>query len=162
MPKAKQIFVRQILPHQRLIRSLCVVYFSEEEDRKDAFQDVLLQLWKSYGTFRGESSLVTWIYRVALRTLMNKARRQSQMRTCSYRPEYDIINPSDQEDAEIIRSALNQLSPQDKALVLLYLEGYRYREIADLLHLTPTNVSTRLNRIKQKLKVIITQESSWN
>lgn len=162
MPNAKQTFVRQIFPHQGLVRSLCAVYFSDEEDQKDAFQDVLLQLWKSYGTFRGESSMTTWIYRVALRTLMNKARRQSRMPTCSYRPEYELVNPSDQESAEIIRFALNQLSPPDKALVLLYLEGYQYREIAEMLSLSATNVSTRINRIKQKLKRIITQELAWN
>lgn len=162
MPNAKQTFIRQIFPHQGLVRSLCAVYFSDEEDQKDAFQDVLLQLWKSYGTFRGESSMVTWVYRVALRTLINKARRQSRMPTCSYRPEYELVNPSDQESTEIIRFALNQLSPPDKALVLLYLEGYRYQEIAEMLNISATNVSTRLNRIKQKLRRIITQELAWN
>ncbi len=162
MSTAKRAFVRQIFPHQGLIRSLCAVYLSDQEDQKDAFQDVLLQLWKSYGTFRGESSLVTWVYKIALRTLMHKARRQSRMPTCPYRPEYEVINPSEQESAEIIHFALNRLSPSDKALVLLYLEGYRYQEIAEMLNLSATNVSTRLNRIKQKLKVIITQEASWN
>ena len=162
MSNAKQTFVRQIFPHQGLIRSLCVVYFTDEEDRKDAFQDVLLQLWKSYDTFRGESSLVTWVYKIALRTLMNKARQHSRMPTCPYHPEHEFSNPLDQESAEIIHFALNRLSPPDKALVLLYLEGYRYQEIAELLGISATNVSTRLNRIKQKLKVIITQEASWN
>ncbi len=162
MPNAKQAFVRQIFPHQGLVRRLCAVYFSDEEDQKDAFQDVLLQLWKSYGTFRGESSPVTWIYKVALRTLMHKARHQSRMPTCSYRPEYELVNPSDQDSAEIIRFALNHLSSSDKALVLLYLEGYQYREIAKMLDISGTNVSTRLNRIKRKLKRIITQELSWN
>ena len=57
---------------------------------------------------------------------------------------------------------MSRLSPSDKALVLLYLEGYRYQEIAELLSISATNVSTRLNRIKQKMKVIITQEASWN
>ena len=162
MPTAKQTFVRQIFPHQGLIRSLCVVYFTDEEDQKDAFQDVLLQLWKSHKTFRGESSLVTWVYRVALRTLLHKARRQSRMPTCPYHPEHEVVNPAAQESAEIIRFALNHLSPSDKALVVLHLEGYRYQEMAEMLSLSPTNVSTRLNRIKQKLKVIITQELSWN
>lgn len=62
----------------------------------------------------------------------------------------------------MVRFALGQLSPSDKALVLLYLEGYRYQEIAEILSTSATNVSTRLSRIKQKLKVIITQEASWN
>ena len=84
------------------------------------------------------------------------------MLTCAYHPEHEIISPSEQESAEVVRYALSRLSPSDKALVLLYLEGYRYQEIAELLSISATNVSTRLNRIKQKMKVIITQEALWN
>ena len=156
----KQAFIQLIHPHQRLIRSLCAAYFSGEEDQKDAFQDVLLQLWKSHPSFRGQSSLATWIYKVALRTLLDKAKHQHRMPTCPYRPEYELVDPTARESAEIIHFALNQLDPPDKALVVLHLEGYRYQEIAELSNLTTTNVSTRLNRIRQKLKRILTRELS--
>ena len=162
MPNAKQAFIQRILPHQGLIRSLCAAYFPHKEDRKDAFQDVLLQLWKSHTTFKGQSSFVTWVYKVTLHTLLDKAKRQHRMPTCAYRPEYEWVDPSNQESTELIHFALNQLEPSDKALVLLYLEGYRYQEIAELLNLTTTNVSTRLSRVRQKLKSILTQELSWN
>ncbi|MGB3849093.1 MAG: sigma-70 family RNA polymerase sigma factor [Tunicatimonas sp.] len=161
MPHAKKAFIQEIFPHQGLIRSLCAVYFSDREDQKDAFQDVLLQLWKSYGTFRGESSLTTWVYRVALRTLVKKAQK-SRVITCSYRPENELVSPPTQESAEVIRFALSRLSPSDKALVLLHLEGYRHQEIAEVLSTSATNVSTRMNRIKRKMKSIITQEALWN
>ena len=162
MPDSKQAFVQRIYPHQGLIRSLCAAYFPGEEDRKDAFQDVLLQLWKSHATFRGQSSLATWIYKVALHTVLDKAKYQRRMPTCTYRPEYEWVDPSSQESAEIVHFALNQLDPSDKALVVLYLEGFHYQEIAELSNLTATNVSTRLNRIRQKLKQILTRELSWN
>ncbi len=158
MPDTKQAFVQRIHPHQGLIRSLCAAYFPVEEDRKDAFQDVLLQLWKSHATFREQSSFATWIYKVALHTLLDKVKRQRRMPTCAYRPEYEWVDPSVQESTELIHFALDRLAPADKALVALYLEGYRYQEIAELSDLTTTNVSTRLNRIRRKLKAILTRE----
>lgn len=161
MNQRKQTFVRHLAPHQGLIRSLCAAYFPYEEDRADAFQEVLLQLWKSYPTFRGESAFVTWLYKVTLRTLMGLGQRH-RLPTAPYQSAHEPAAAVPSESTEIIHFALSQLNPADKALVLLYLEGYRYREIAELLELTPTNVSTRFSRIKQKLRTIITQELSWN
>ena len=158
MSNDKRAFVQRIHSHQRLIRSLCAAYFSCEEDQKDAFQDVVLQLWKSYTSFREQSSFATWVYKVTLHTLLDKAKRQGRMPTCPYRSEYEWSDPTAQESTEIIHFALNQLAPSDKALIVLYLEGFRYQEIAELSDLTPTNVSTRLSRIKQKLKRILTHE----
>ena len=77
-------------------------------------------------------------------------------------PKDDWEAPAPHDSAELIHFALDRLSPPDKALVVLYLEGYSYQEIAALSDLTLTNVSTRLNRIRQKLKVILTRELSWN
>ena len=161
MSSAKQDFIRQFAPHQGLVRSLCAAYFSQREDQQDAFQDVLLQLWKAYPSFRGESAFVTWVYRIALRTLVNQAQRSRRRPTCPYRSEYERSEASF-EEAEVLYFALDQLSSSDKALVLLHLEGYRYQEIAELLELSATNVSTRFSRIKQKLRKIIMKESSWS
>ena len=158
----KQSFVRSLTPHQGLIRSLCAAYFPDEEDRADAFQEVLLQLWRSYPTFRGESSFVTWLYRIALRTLIRLAKRQRRDPAGPYPVAYEPVVTPPSDSQEIIHSALGYLTPPDKALVLLYLEGYRTPEIAEVLDLTPTNVSTRFGRIKQKLRAIISHELSWN
>lgn len=162
MPDTKHAFIQRIHPHQGLIRSLCAAYFPCEEDRKDAFQDVLLQLWKSHTTFRGQSSFATWVYKVALHTLLDTVKHQRRMPTCTYRPEYEWVDPSVRESTELIHFALDRLDPADRALVVLYLEGYRYQEIAELSDLTPTNVSIRLSRIRQKLRVILTRELLWN
>ncbi len=160
MSKRKKNFVRRISPHQGLIRSLCAAYFRAEADREDAFQEVLLQLWQSYPTFRGDSSLSTWAYRITIRTLIRLAKRSQQLATCEYIPAYELASGADTACEEVIHLALEYLEPDDKALVLLHLEGHRYREIAALLDLSPTNVSTRLSRIKQKLKTIITEQLS--
>ena len=160
MPNAKQAFVQRIHPHQRLIRSLCAAYFSCQEDREDAFQDVLLQLWKSHASFRNRSSFATWVYKVATNTLIDKAKRQRRMPTCLYEPKHAPIASSTPEHVELVQYALHQLPPADRALIALYLEGFRYQEIAKLSDLTTTNVSTRLNRIRKKLKQILTHELS--
>ena len=162
MPNAKQQFVQRLHPLQGLIRRLCAAYFPYEEDRKDTFQDILLQLWKSYHSFRGQSSFATWAYRVALNTILDKVEQQRRMPVHALRPEDDWVAPGHSESVELIHFALGRLTPPEKALVVLYLEGYSYQEIAELSDLTLTNVSTRLNRIRQKLKAILTRELSWN
>ena len=113
MPDTKQAFIQRIHPHQGLIRSLCAAYFPCKQDQEDAFQDVLLQLWKSYATFRGKSSFATWLYQVAVRTLLNKAKRQRRMPMCAYQAEYEWIDPSVQESTELVHFALSRLDPAD-------------------------------------------------
>ena len=161
MPDLKQAFVRRIFPHQGLIRSLCCVYFPQREDQEDAFQDVLLQLWKAYPTFREESSLATWVYKVALNTLLNKVKKARRVPIHADLKEFKHGYTEENESVALVQFALNQLSPSDRALMVLYLEGYQYREIAAIRALTPTNVSTRLSRIKHQLKKIVTRELSW-
>ncbi|MEM8964877.1 MAG: sigma-70 family RNA polymerase sigma factor [Bacteroidota bacterium] len=147
-------FLDQLHQHQGLIHSLCRSYFVNTEDREDAFQEIVLQLWKSYPSFRGDSAVSTWMYRVALQTIFNLL-RQYQF-TFATLPEQ--LSGSDAKDTETIRIALSVLDPEDRALLILYLEGYQYREIAEINLMTVTNVSTRLNRIRQKLRSLFQSE----
>jgi RNA polymerase sigma-70 factor, ECF subfamily len=70
----KQDFILVINGNQGIVRSLCKAYYTSYEDQRDAYQDIILQLWKSFDTFRGESQLSTWIYRVSLNTLLTSQR----------------------------------------------------------------------------------------
>ncbi|MGB3589293.1 MAG: sigma-70 family RNA polymerase sigma factor [Tunicatimonas sp.] len=147
-------FLQQLHQHQGLIHSLCRSYFANTEDREDAFQEIVLQLWKSYPSFRGDSAISTWMYRVALQTIFNLL-RQHQF-TFATLPEQ--LSEHNSKDTETIRIALSVLNPKDRALLILYLEGYQYREIAEINLTTVTNVSTRLNRIRQKLRSLFQSE----
>lgn len=147
-------FIKQLHQHQGLIHNLCRSYFVNPEDREDAFQEIVLQLWKSYPSFRGDSATGTWMYRVALQTIFNLLRQRKL--TFATLPEQ--LSEDDSKDTETIRVALSVLSPEDRALLILYLEGYPYREIADINLMTVTNVSTRLNRIRQKLRSLFQSE----
>ena len=151
----KRNFIRIVESNQGIIKSLCNAYYTRHEDRKDVFQDIVLQLWKSFETFRGESEISTWIYRVSLNTILAKVRKEkrtinAESISCS---ELILSNAMADDDTELLNIVLQSLKELDKAIVILYLEGYKNKEISQILNLTPTNISTRLNRVKAELKV---------
>lgn len=155
---AKKEFIQLIQEYQRLINSLCTIYFRAEEDRKDCRQDIVLQLWRAYPNFRQESKISTWIYQVALHTIL--AKNKKEKRRVPTEPFSDAnvsmgADPAFADDAmQQLQQAINLLAAIDKAIVILYLEGYSHREIAGILHLTETNISTRFSRVKGQLQRI--------
>jgi len=150
----KQNFIRIIKGNQGIVRSLCKAYYIKYEDQRDAYQDIILQLWKSFDTFRGESALSTWIYRVSLNTLLTKVRKERKKIITEPLLISDLITSRAMvdDDRELLSVVIQSLKDVDKAIVILYLEGYKNKEISQALDITPTNVSTRLNRVKTELK----------
>jgi len=150
----KQNFIRIINSNQGIVKSLCKAYYASYEDQRDAYQDIILQLWKSFATFRGESELSTWIYRVSLNTLLTKVRKEKNKIIIEPLLISDLITPTAMadDDRELLSMVIQSLKNVDKAIVILYLEGYKNKEIAQILDLTLTNVSTRLHRVKTELK----------
>ena len=124
------------------------------EDQKDVFQDIILQLWKSFETFRGESEISTWIYRVSLNTVLAKVRKEKKKITTESigTSELSISIAMADGDIELLNIVTQSLKDLDKAIVILCLEGYKNKEISQILNLTRTNVSTRLNRVRAELK----------
>jgi RNA polymerase sigma-70 factor, ECF subfamily len=150
----KQNFIRIINGHQGIVKSLCKAYYASYEDQKDAFQDIVLQLWKSLDTFRGESELSTWIYGVSLNTLLAKVRKEKNKIIAEplFISDQHAPMAMADDDHELLHIVIQSLKDVDKAIVILYLEGYKNKEISQMLDVTPTNVSTRLNRVKTELK----------
>ena len=155
MELKKQNFIQIVNGNRGIIRSLCKIYFRSNEDQKDAFQDVILQLWKSFDTFRGESEISTWIYRVGFNTILTKIRRDKKSVASESidTPHFYISDSKADDNVELLSIIIQSLKDIDKAIVVLYLEGYRSKEIAEILKITPTNVTTRFNRIKALLKM---------
>lgn len=155
MKLQKENFIRIIDANRGIIKSLCKAYYPDSDDQKDAFQDIVLQLWKSFETFRGDSEISTWIYRVSLNTLLTKIRKDK--RTVATESigdsELSFSAAMADSDIELLNMVIQSLKDLDKAIVILYLEGYKNKEIAQMLNLTPTNISTRLNRVREELKV---------
>ena len=160
MELTKRNFIQIINKNRGLIRSLCKIYFSSSEDQKDAFQDIILQLWKSFDTFRGESEIGTWIYRVCLNTILGKIKKEKK--SVPVEPidvhHFYISNAKADDNTELLPIIIQSLKDIDKAIMVLHLEGYQNREIADILNISPTNVGTRFNRVKSQLKMKFNNE----
>ncbi len=140
--------------NEGIIKSLCKAYYTSHEDQKDAFQDIILQLWKSFESFKGDSEISTWIYRVSLNTILSKIRKEKKKLTTKPigSSELSISTAMADGDLELLNKVMQTLKDLDKAIVILYLEGYKNKEISQILNLSPTNVSTRLNRVRGELK----------
>jgi len=157
----KHYFVQIVNQNKGTIISLCKVYYSTCEDQQDAFQDIVLQLWNSFESFRGDAKINTWIYRVSLNTILNKKRRDARsISTESLDFAVQHIHAAKADDhRELLNLVLKTLKDIDKAIVVLYLEGYKNQEIAQILGLSSTNISTRFNRLKAYLKVKFNSKS---
>ena len=152
----KKEFIGIVQANEGLIYKVAKVYANNKEDEQDLYQDIVYQLWKSFGSFRSESKISTWMYRIALNTAI--AHLNKEKKKGNHVPIDDILlNKTDTADtlmnerSEVLFAQIKQLSTVEKGIILLHLEGKTYDEIASITGFTATNVGTRLGRIKQKL-----------
>jgi RNA polymerase sigma factor (sigma-70 family) len=141
--------------HQNIIHKICNVYMDERADREDLFQEITLQAWRSVHHFRCDSQFSTWLYRVALNTAITFFKKEKKHAVTTYTETLPAVteayNPIE-EQVQAMYKAISGLSKIDKALVMLYLDDYSYKEMAAMLGITVTNVGAKMNRIKTKLK----------
>lgn len=155
MPSEKE-FISLLKEHQKIVYKVCNLYMDRHAEREDLFQEITLQAWKAYGTFRGDSKFSTWLYRVALNTAITffrKDKKKPAIYSTDIIPEQteDAYDPIE-EQVKAMYAAIGNLSKIDKAIVMLYLEDYSYIEIGDMMGITANNVAVKMNRIKTKLK----------
>ncbi len=157
-------FLQIITENQGIIHKVCSIYCDLEEDRRDLFQEILVQLWKSYPSFRFESKFSTWMYRVALNTAITsfkKDKRQPDKSGISYEKLQlaEVIYDSGIEDKiKMLNNAVAQLTGVEKSIILLFLEDKKYEEIAEITGITQNYVRVKMNRIKKKLKTLMNTE----
>ncbi|MDN5213356.1 sigma-70 family RNA polymerase sigma factor [Fulvivirgaceae bacterium BMA12] len=154
----KNEFISVIKQHRNLIYKICSTYCQNPDNRKDIEQEILLQLWRSFQKFDGRVKMSTWIYKVALNTAVYYY-RNDRKRTRGIAINEAVISLPDEEyntdlDREIalVYQFIEKLNEIDKALVLLYLDNYKYKEIANVLGISETNVGSKISRIKKYLK----------
>ncbi|HSZ35095.1 MAG TPA: sigma-70 family RNA polymerase sigma factor [Puia sp.] len=153
---SEEQFISVIKENEGLIYKVVKLYTSAKEDEQDLYQEIVYQLWKSFNSFRNESKISTWMYRIALNTSianLNKAKKRGIQlpisETLLNRP--DFTDGSKQEKVDALYAEIRKLDPIEKGIILLHLEGNNYDEIASVTGFTSTNVGTRLGRIKQKI-----------
>ncbi|MTK53245.1 sigma-70 family RNA polymerase sigma factor [Paludibacter sp.] len=153
MEDQQQYFVSLIEQNKALIYKFCYMYANEADTPQDLFQEVIINLWKGYPTFRGDCKVQTWIYRIALNTCVTFMRKSgSRPKTTALSEDLIVYDDSiDTSQIKELYTLINRLNEIEKAIVLLYLEERSYDEIAQIVGITRNNVGVRINRIKEKL-----------
>ncbi len=146
-------FTALIDQNRGIIYKVIRLYVRHEEDERDLFQEILFQAWRSFPNFKGNSKFSTWLYRVALNTVLTFKRRPqlvvphedlSQLKTSTGDRQAD-------EESEALYVAIRQLNEIDRMIISLHLDGYANEEIAEISGLTKNNTAVKLHRIKESL-----------
>jgi RNA polymerase sigma-70 factor, ECF subfamily len=154
-------FINIISAHQGVILKVCRMYCNDREDSEDLFQEIVLQLWRSYPAFRGDAKLSTWIYRIGLNMAITRLREQLRKPvTLPISMEHQNFTEMSSQRMDVeygteLLAAIDTLNKFDKALLLLYLDEKSYKEIAEIIGLSESNVGVKINRIKRRLKEMI-------
>ena len=157
--KQTEIFLTILEDHKRILYKVANCYCKDSEDKKDLVQEMVYQLWRSLDKYNGHVKYSTWIYRIALNVAISFYRKERNNRINKLEITDGILEfPDDpllleeNQDLNRLQEFIRDLKELDRALILLYLEEKSYKEIAEIIGITETNVATKISRIKSVLK----------
>lgn len=163
--RTEQDFLLLVQEHQGIIRKVCHLYGRNDADRDDLYQEIVIQLWKAFGSFRGDAKVSTWMYRIALNTAISNLRKQSRKVTLSF-PEFIPKDEAEtyeeklkEEKLQQMYAAIGRLTEVEKAIVMLYLEDKSYDEMEEILGIGNGALRVKMNRIKEKLRSLTKAEA---
>lgn len=165
MPHAERsrVFAEWMAAHKAILFKVARAYGDTHADREDLFQEIALQVWNSVESFRGDAAPATWIYRVALNTAMSWRRKEKKhgrgrqgLEAAGFLTEPAGRDPR----LDWIYQRISELDPVSRSLALLMLDGFSYRDMAQILGLTESNVGVKINRIKAALSARLARESN--
>ena len=158
----KEDFIKLVNENKALIHKVCHLYGQSAADKQDLFQEIVIQLWKAYGSFRGESKFSTWLYRIALNTAISAYRKTKRTITTAAIEQLPVELPETvydfEEKLKQLYAAISKLTEVERAIVMLYLDDKRYDEMEDVLGINQNNLRVKMNRIKDKLRQLTKQE----
>ena len=152
-----RIFGEWLAGHKGILFKVVRAHAFTHADREDLFQEIAVQVWRSVDAFRGASSVVTWIYRVALNTAIgwNRKEERHQRGKQPLEAAAGVLSASspDSRDPQVewLYRQIAELNEADRSLALLMLDGFSYREIADIVGITENYVGVKISRIKSAL-----------
>lgn len=156
-PALQDRFQALVDEHKKILYKVCNLYCRNRDDRDDLAQEIVVQLWRSFGSFDGRCQFSTWMYRIALNVAISFYRRESTRTRHVISDNERLLNAVDEsatqsEELQLLYQFIAGLDPLNKALVLLYLDGNSYQEIASVLGISETNVATKISRLKNMMK----------
>lgn len=157
MELTEKEFAELVREHRQTIYSVCYMFSKDQDEVEDLFQETLVNMWKGFRNFRGDSSPGTWVWKVCLNTCISSERKKRRFRnTVPLSVNIDLFADTDEDSKQIrlLRKRIGRLGPFDRAIVLLWLENMSYEEIGAVVGITAKNVSVRLFRIKEHLKAM--------
>ena len=155
MENVEQEFLSVIREYERVIYKVCYLYTTPHATLNDLYQEVVLNIWNAFPIFRRECKISTWIYRIALNTCISFIRKEKNIPEIVTLTQEADRSEEDDETQTMLQQhyrKINRLGQLEKSIILLYLEEKSYEDISEITGLTVTNVATKLNRIKDKLK----------
>lgn len=156
-------FLLLLEEHKKILFKVAGSYCRNPSDRQDLAQEIVVQLWRSFGRYDDRQRFSTWMYRIALNVAISFYRSESR-RTRSLVPAegfiLEIADAEPDENLRLLRQLIDQLDELDRALIILYLDGNRHDTIAEVLGISETNVGTKIGRIKQRLRAGM-GETQW-
>jgi RNA polymerase sigma factor (sigma-70 family) len=162
MTDNKDLFLKILEKNIGIIIKISRVYAKIEQDKEDLINDIILELWKSFKTFRGDSKISTWIYRVALNVSMNYKRNRKNNSLFYSINDFQkeevqswLIEQTNSPELDILYDCIDELEEFNKAIILLYLDGNSHDEISEITGISKTNVGTRISRIKEQIRNIV-------
>ena len=143
--------------HQEMIWRICRGYLGDQDDQKDLFQEIMINIWKNLKSFKGKSKTSTWIYRVAVNSALMYLRSNKKLdkeKEAWEENQYhsNNIGPSTEDNLTLLYTCIHQLEEVDRIIIILTLEGEKYQSIAKHLGISASNVGVKINRIKSKLQ----------
>ena len=155
-------FLKVLEINKGIVVKIAKAYANTTHDKEDLMNDIVVELWRSFDTFKGQSGISTWMYHVALNTAMNyqrKKKRDSIFTFWSDPKQFEglhwLTEQDDTPETELLYQCIDQLDAFNKAIIMLYLDEKSHEEIALITGISKTNVGTRIGRIKKQIKEII-------
>ena len=151
-------FISLVEEYKQVIYKVCYIYATDPDNLNDLYQEVVINLWKAFPRFRGECKVSTWVYRIGLNTCISFFRKsKSRPEMISISVDLEAFAEEDDKTAQLreLYRMINRLGRLERALILLWLEERSYQEMADIIGISRNNVAVKLNRIKEKLRVML-------
>lgn len=163
--KAERTFIQILEDNKDKIYRICRIYAVSPVEPQDLFQEVVFQVWKSFSTFKGKSSISTWIYKIALnvcyRSKMKLEKNNSRMvllESIQFEPAESTTDKSQEEKYKALHDCISSLNESEQSIVILYLEEQPYKEIAVITGLTENHIAVKMKRIRKMLFDCITNK----